>query len=74
MVSTDHYRTGFQVDEAAAQNLLSEAAENANYKQDIEDLNTTLTAKEISQEQYNQTSERLATTHHANLAKISLNR
>ena len=56
--------------EAAAQKLLPEAAENASYKQDVEDLNTALTAKKISQEQYNQTSERLATTHQANLAKI----
>ncbi len=56
--------------EAAAQKLLPEAAENANYKQDVEDLNTALAAKKISQEQYNQTSERLAATHQANLAKI----
>ncbi|MGV4076611.1 tape measure protein [Citrobacter freundii] len=46
------------------------AAENASYKQDVEDLNTALAAKKISQEQYNQTSERLAATHQANLAKI----
>ncbi|KKJ32155.1 tail protein (tape measure) [Enterobacter hormaechei subsp. hoffmannii] len=56
--------------EAAAQKLLPEVAENASYKQDIEDLNTALAAKKISQEQYNQTSERLAATHQANLAKI----
>ncbi|MEI9853491.1 tail protein (tape measure) [Enterobacter mori] len=56
--------------EAAAQKLLPEAADNASYKQDIEDLNTALAAKKISQEQYNQTSERLAATHQANLAKI----
>ncbi|MFW7198073.1 phage tail tape measure protein [Enterobacter sp. BNK-16] len=56
--------------EAAAQKLLPEAAENASYKQDVEDLNTALAAKKISQEQYNQTSERLAATHQANLAKI----
>ena len=56
--------------EAAAQKLLPEAAENASYKQDVEDLNTALAAKKISQEQYNQTSERLTATHQANLAKI----
>ncbi|MGR5872427.1 phage tail tape measure protein [Enterobacter asburiae] len=56
--------------EVAAQKLLPEAAENASYKQDVEDLNTALAAKKISQEQYNQTSERLAATHQANLAKI----
>ncbi|EWG71729.1 Phage-related protein [Enterobacter sp. DC1] len=56
--------------EAAAQKLLPEAAENSSYKQDVEDLNTALAAKKISQEQYNQTSERLVATHQANLAKI----
>ncbi|EPV3661291.1 MULTISPECIES: tail protein (tape measure) [Enterobacter cloacae complex] len=56
--------------EAAAQKLLPESRENATYKQDVEDLNTALAAKKISQEQYNQTSERLAATHQANLAKI----
>ncbi|MEC9626127.1 tail protein (tape measure) [Escherichia marmotae] len=56
--------------EAAARKLLPEAAENASYKQDVEDLNTALAAKKISQEQYNQTSERLAATHQANIAKI----
>lgn len=56
--------------EAAAQKLLPEAAENTSYKQDVEDLNTALAAKKVSQEQYYQTSERLAATHQANLAKI----
>lgn len=56
--------------EAASQKLLPESRENATYKQDVEDLNTALAAKKISQEQYNQTSERLAATHQANLAKI----
>lgn len=56
--------------EAAAQKLLPESRENATYKQDVEDLNTALAAKKINQEQYNQTSERLAATHQANLAKI----
>lgn len=56
--------------QAAAEKLLPEARENASYRQDVEDLNTALAAKKISQEQYNQTSERLAATHQANLAKI----
>ncbi|MEI9871224.1 tape measure protein [Enterobacter hormaechei] len=56
--------------EAAAQKLLPESRENATYKQDVEDLNTALAAKKISQEQFNQTSERLEATHQANLAKI----
>ncbi|MFT0663613.1 tape measure protein [Enterobacter hormaechei subsp. xiangfangensis] len=56
--------------QAAAEKLLPEARENANYKQDVEDLNTALAAKKISQEQFNQTSERLEATHLANLAKI----
>ncbi|ENK1838824.1 tape measure protein [Enterobacter hormaechei] len=56
--------------QAAAEKLLPEARENASYKQDVEALNTALAAKKISQEQYNQTSERLAATHQANLAKI----
>ncbi|MEG6142738.1 tape measure protein [Enterobacter kobei] len=56
--------------QAAAEKLLPEARENASYKQDVEDLNTALDAKKISQEQFNQTSERLEATHQANLAKI----
>ncbi|HEI8775637.1 tape measure protein [Enterobacter cloacae] len=56
--------------QAAAEKLLPEARENASYKQDVEDLNTALSAKKISQEQYNETSERLEATHQNNLAKI----
>ncbi|MGY5368298.1 tail protein (tape measure) [Enterobacter oligotrophicus] len=56
--------------QAAAEKLLPEARENASYKQDVEDLNTALSAKKISQEQFNQTSERLEATHQANIAKI----
>ncbi|EPK4609791.1 phage tail tape measure protein [Citrobacter freundii] len=56
--------------EAAAQKLLPESRENASYNQDVEDLNTALAAKKISQEQFNQTSEQLEATHQANLAKI----
>lgn len=56
--------------QAAAEKLLPEARENARYKQDVQDLNTALSAKKISQEQYNQTSERLEAEHQTNLAKI----
>lgn len=56
--------------QAAAEKLLPEARENASYRQDVEDLNTAQAAKKISQEQFNQTSERLEATHQANLAKI----
>ncbi|KLE64257.1 hypothetical protein YA15_18720, partial [Klebsiella aerogenes] len=56
--------------QAAAEKLLPEARENASYKQDVQDLNTALTAKKISQEQYYETSERLEATHQANIAKI----
>lgn len=56
--------------QAAAEKLLPETRENASYKQDVQDLNTALTAKKISQEQYNETAERLEATHQINLAKI----
>lgn len=56
--------------QAAAEKLLPENAENARYKQDVQDLNTALAAKKISQEQFNQTQERLEATHQANLSKI----
>lgn len=56
--------------QSAAEKLLPEARENASYKQDVADLNTALTAKKISQEQYNETAERLEATHQTNLAKI----
>lgn len=56
--------------QAAAEKLLPEARENASYAQDVQDLNTALEAKKISQEQYNETSERLEASHQAALAKI----
>lgn len=56
--------------QAAAEKLLPENRENASYKLDIQDLNTALSAKKISQEQYNQTMERLEESHQANIAKI----
>ncbi|ELQ6126766.1 tape measure protein [Cronobacter dublinensis] len=56
--------------QAAAEKLLPEARESASYKQDVQDLNTALAAKKITQEQYNQTIERLEANHQATLAKI----
>lgn len=56
--------------QAAAEKLLPETRENASYKQDVQDLNAALAAKKISQEQYNETAERLEATHQINLAKI----
>ncbi|HCM9300254.1 tape measure protein [Enterobacter hormaechei] len=56
--------------QAAAEKLLPEARENASYKQDVDDLKTALAAKKISQEQFNQTSERLEAAHQVKLAKI----
>lgn len=56
--------------QAAAEKLSAETKENASYKQDVQDLNTALAAKKISQEQYNATAEQLEQQHQANLAKI----
>ena len=56
--------------QAAAEKLLPEAKENASYKQDVADLQTALSAKKISQAQFNAYSERLEQEHQVNLAKI----
>ncbi|WP_312973361.1 tape measure protein [Atlantibacter sp.] len=56
--------------QAAAEKLLPEARENASYQEDVRDLDTALSAKKISQEQYNETIERLEAQHQSNLAKI----
>ena len=56
--------------QAAAEKLLPETKEDASYKQDVADLQTALSAKKITQEQYNATSERLEQEHQVNLAKI----
>jgi len=56
--------------QAAAEKLLPEERENASYKQDIQDLSTALSAKKITQEQYNRTSEQLEQQHQAALSKI----
>ncbi|CAI0944376.1 tape measure protein [Serratia ficaria] len=59
--------------QAAAEKLLPEARETASYAQDVKDLNTALAAKKISQQQYNDTSERLEQQHHVALAQIRAN-
>lgn len=59
--------------QAAAEKLLPEARENASYKQDVQNLETALAAKKISQQQYNETLEQLEAAHQANLAKIRAN-
>lgn len=56
--------------EAAANKLLPESAENQGYQQDAKDLKTAFDAKKITQEQYNNTSERLEQEHQSKLAKI----
>lgn len=56
--------------QAAAEKLLPETKENASYKQDVSDLQTALSAKKITQQQYNDTAEKLEQQHQINLAKI----
>ncbi|WP_337027211.1 hypothetical protein [Pantoea eucalypti] len=56
--------------QAAAEKLLPETKADASYKQDVADLQTALSAKKISQEQYNATAEQLEQQHQTNLAKI----
>lgn len=56
--------------QAAAEKLLPESRENARYQEDVRDLETALSAKKISQEQYNDTIEQLEQQHRVNLAKI----
>lgn len=56
--------------QAAAEKLLPETKENASYKQDVSDLQTALSAKKITQQQYNATAEQLERQHQVNLAKI----
>lgn len=56
--------------QAAAEKLLPEARENASFKQDVEDLQTALSAKKITQQQANATAEQLEKQHQVNLAKI----
>ncbi|WP_459175731.1 tape measure protein [Ewingella americana] len=59
--------------QVAAEKLLPETKENASYKQDVADLQTALSAKKISQEQFNATSEQLEQQHLASMAQIRAN-
>lgn len=56
--------------QSAAEKLIPEARENSSYKQDLADLNTALSAKKITQEQYNVTAEKLEREHQVRLAQI----
>lgn len=56
--------------QAAAEKLLPESRENAKYQEDVRDLETALSAKKISQKQYNDTIEQLEQQHQVNIAKI----
>lgn len=56
--------------QGAAEKLLPESRENARYQDDIRDLETALSAKKISQKQYNDTIEQLEQQHQVNIAKI----
>ncbi|MGP4130049.1 hypothetical protein OJE16_09865 [Pantoea tagorei] len=56
--------------QSAAEKLLPDTRENNSYKQDLADLNTALSAKKITQQQYNATAEKLEQDHQAKLAQI----
>lgn len=60
--------------QANAEKMLPESKENATYKQDVADLKTALSAKKISQEQFNSVSEKLEQDHQTKLAQIRANR
>ncbi|WP_330983610.1 MULTISPECIES: tape measure protein [Enterobacterales] len=55
---------------AVAEKLLAETGEQKQFKQESDALTAALSQQLITQEQYNQASERSAQTHQANLAKI----
>lgn len=59
--------------QANAEKMLPESKENATYKQDVADLQTALSAKKISQEQFNSVSEKLEQDHQTKLAQIRAN-
>lgn len=56
--------------QAAAEKLIAEKGESSRYEQETKDLNTALSAKKISQEQYDKASEKSEQEHQTNLAKI----
>ncbi len=56
--------------QAAAEKLIAEKGESSRYEQETKDLNTALSARKISQEQYDKASEKSEQEHQTNLAKI----
>ncbi|MES4613522.1 tape measure protein [Ewingella sp. CoE-038-23] len=56
--------------QAAAEKLIAEKGESSRYEQETKDLNTALSAKKITQDQYNKAAEKSEREHQTNLAKI----
>lgn len=56
--------------QAAAEKLIPELRENSRYSQEEKDLQSALSARKISQDQFNRASEQAEQQHQANLAKI----
>lgn len=56
--------------QAAAEKLIPERQESTRYTQETKDLKTALGAKKITQDEFNQATERAEQQHQSNLAKI----
>ncbi|WP_312740441.1 tape measure protein [Cedecea neteri] len=56
--------------QAAAEKLIPERQESTRYAQESKDLKTALDAKKITQDEFNQATERAEQQHQSNLAKI----
>ncbi|WP_336707653.1 MULTISPECIES: tape measure protein [unclassified Cedecea] len=56
--------------QSAAEKLIPERQESTRYAQETKDLKTALDAKKITQEEFNQATERAEQQHQSNLAKI----
>ncbi|VEC02022.1 Uncharacterised protein [Cedecea lapagei] len=56
--------------QAAAEKLIPERQESTRYSQETKDLKTALDAKKITQDEFNQATERAEQQHQSNLAKI----
>ncbi|EJF31688.1 MULTISPECIES: tape measure protein [Enterobacteriaceae] len=56
--------------QAAAEKLIPERQESTRYTQETKDLKTALDAKKITQDEFNQATERAEQQHQSNLAKI----
>lgn len=56
--------------QAAAERLIPERQESTRYAQETKDLKTALDAKKITQDEFNQATERAEQQHQSNLAKI----